>query len=70
MPNLLSQLFSSLFLKELLHHDGWSALWKAITTFVRGTLVPLAEYGLIHTGLRAGYDVMSNLLRKPTGGFG
>jgi hypothetical protein len=69
LPNLHSQGFRRLFPHELLHRDGWSALWNAVATFVKETLFPLAEYGFIHTDIRVGYDVMSNLLWKPTGGI-
>jgi hypothetical protein len=68
LPNLIEQGYGELRPKDWLFEDTWSAVWDAFAQFVAGTLLPLAKYEILHTDLRAGYDVTSNVLYNPTCG--
>jgi hypothetical protein len=65
LPNLVEQGYGVLCPKDWLFEDTWSALWDAFAQLVTGTLLPLARYDILHTDLRAGYDVTSNVLYNP-----
>jgi hypothetical protein len=63
LPNLRHQNFHPLRPQALLSSNGcnWNLLWDAFRRFVLGTLVVLADAGVIHADLRPGYDETANL---------
>jgi hypothetical protein len=65
LPDLESQKYTALCPVQWLTPTGWSDLWGAFTSFVKGVLLPLAKYDIVHADIRAGHDVTSNVLYNP-----
>jgi hypothetical protein len=63
LPNLKKQGFHPLRPEVLLNRFdcNWNLLWVALSEFVLGTLVTLADAGIIHADIRPGYDETANL---------
>jgi hypothetical protein len=65
LPDLGSQKYTTLRPVQWLTPTGWSDLWGAFAAFVKGVLLPLAKYDIVHADIRAGHDVTSNVLYNP-----
>jgi hypothetical protein len=65
LPDLESQNYTTLRPVQWLTPTGWSDLWVAFTAFVKGVLLPLAKYDIVHADIRAGHDVTSNVQYNP-----
>jgi hypothetical protein len=68
LPNLREIGYTVLCPHQWLHERSWSALWGAFARFVKGALIPLAKYDIIHADIRAGYDTTANILYNPAMG--
>jgi hypothetical protein len=68
LPNLRDIGYTVLCPHQWLHERSWSALWVAFARFVKGALIPLAKYDIIHADIRAGYDTTANILYNPAVG--
>jgi hypothetical protein len=65
LPNLQGG-YSSLSPRYLCESaNGRSALWRAFAGLVLEVLIPLARADVVHSDVRAGFDVTSNLLYNP-----
>jgi hypothetical protein len=67
LPNLQHGNYTGLSPRVLCEDDasGRGALWRAFARLVREVLLPLARAGVVHSDVRAGFDVTSNLLHNP-----
>jgi hypothetical protein len=65
LPDLALQEYTTLCPSQWLHPTGGGGLWGAFTAFVKGVLLPLAKYDIVHADVRAGHDVTSNVLYNP-----